>query len=161
MHRVLVNARAVTGADVITADPSDMGIATDATGANSATKSSDMVASANPADMNASDRSTHMAAAKATNMRATAETADMRTTTKSAHMAAATKSATMPAAATTATATRVGGNGQKARSKKGRRQDRYHSFHHFTPQKCGIDAQLSQRRDTKAVDRSEIRSMFN
>jgi len=151
MHRVLANARAVTGADVITADPSDMGIATDATGANSATKSSDMVASANPADMNASDRSTHMDAAKATNMRAAAE---------AAHMAAATKSAAMPAA-TTATATRVGGNGQKARSKKGRRQDRYHSFHHFTPQKCGIDAQLSQRRDTKAVDRSEIRSMFN
>jgi hypothetical protein len=68
-----------------------------------------MVAGADPADMNASDRSTHMDAAKATNMRAAAE---------AAHMAAATKSAAMPAA-TTATATRVGGNGQKARSKKG------------------------------------------
>jgi hypothetical protein len=143
MHRVLVNARAVTGADVITTDPSDMDIATDAAGANSATKSSDMVASSDPADMNASDRSTHMDAAKATDMRAAAE---------AAHMAATTKSAAMPAA-TTATATRVGGNGQKARSKKGRRQDRYHSFHHFTPQKCGIGAHLSQRRDTKAVDR--------
>ena len=145
MHRVLVNARAVTGADVITTDPSDMDIATDAAGANSATKSSDMVASSDPADMNASDRSTHMDAAKATNMRATAEAADMRTTTKSAHMAAATKSATI-------TATRVGGNGQKARSKKGRRQDHYHSFHQIAPQVVWESgAQPSQSHRTEAV----------
>jgi hypothetical protein len=145
MHCMLVKVRGVSSADVITADPSDMGIATDATGTNSATKSSDMVAGADPADMNASDRSTHMAAAKATNMRATAETADMRTTTKSAHMAAATKSATI-------TATRVGGNGQKARSKKGRRQDHYHSFHQIAPQVVWESgAQPSQSHRTEAV----------
>jgi hypothetical protein len=152
MHCMLVKVRGVSSADVITADPPDMGIATDATGTNSATKSSDMVAGTDPADMNPSDRSTHMAAAKATNMRATAETADMRTTTKSAHMAAATKSATMPAAATTATATRVGGNGQKARSKKGRRQDHYHSFHQIAPQVVWESgAQPSQSHRTEAV----------
>jgi hypothetical protein len=125
MHCMLVKVRGVSSADVITADPPDMGIATDATGTNSATKSSDM--------------------------RATAETADMRTTTKSAHMAAATKSATMPAA-TTATATRVGGNGQKARSKKGRRQDHYHSFHQIAPQVVWESgAQPSQSHRTEAV----------
>jgi hypothetical protein len=151
MHCMLVKVRGVSSADVITADPPDMGIATDATGTNSATKSSDMVAGTDPADMNASDRSTHMAAAKATNMRATAEAADMRTTTKSAHMAAATKSAAMPAA-TTATATRVGGNGQKARSKKGRRQDRHYSFHQIAPQVVWESgAQPSQSRRTEAV----------
>jgi hypothetical protein len=139
---MLVKVRGVSSADVITADPSDMDIAADATGANSATKSSDMVASSDPADMNASDRSTHMDAARATDMRAAAE---------AAHMAATTKSAAMPAA-TTATATRVGGNGQKARSKKGRRQDHYHSFHQIAPQVVWESgAQPSQSHRTEAV----------
>jgi hypothetical protein len=110
-HGVVVKMRAVADADVVAADPADMGIAADRTGMHRTAKPSDACASTNTADMNASDRPTHMDAAEATNVRAaTKATTDVSAATKSAHVAAA-ESSTMAAAPAAAC---VGRNGQHA-----------------------------------------------
>jgi len=106
------------GSDVSPAKPADM---------THAAADVSAAANAQPGDVGTAAESTNVsAAAEATNMGTAAESTDMGAATE-----AAAHTARMAASATTTAAARLCLHSEQTHRQKGRRQNRYHSFHRF------------------------------